>query len=144
MLNFQEFTHSDLKMNFKVISGICFLIAAFPKSNNSLLIWFTIFSFFYLDWLKSFAKNDGFWYPNYSLNILLVIFSFMMFHFIHKIYYSYILFIFYSVFRFLSLCFCWFRCIKYCWFKGLVQVLVQMLAQVLWFYLDFLLKISCF
>ena len=55
------------------LSTFSFLITALIKSISSSSISFTIFSFWaWLASCKSFAGNDGFWYPKYSLNISLV------------------------------------------------------------------------
>ena len=52
--------------------GVYFLIIDFLNLLNESIVCLTIF----LDWstlIKLFEKNDGFWYPKYSLNVSLPI-----------------------------------------------------------------------
>ena len=54
--------------------GICFLIIEFLNSLTELIACLAVFLI--SDWsvlIKSFVKNDRFWYPKYLLNILLLI-----------------------------------------------------------------------
>ena len=54
--------------------GIYFLIIEFLNSLTELIVCLAVFLI--SDWsvlIKSFAKNDRFWYPKYLLNILLLI-----------------------------------------------------------------------